>query len=1172
MRNVLRGSLCAIVAMSASVDASELANNIESSFVQPPDSARPWVYWFWLNGNITREGISADLEAMKRAGIGGVLIMEVDQGAPQGPVDFMGQPWRDLFKFVVSEAERLGLEVNMNNDAGWNGSGGPWIKPEESMQKVVWIETDVEGPRHFADALKQPDAVAGYYRDISVLAFPAGGPYRIADIDQKACYRVGFVNPSIPSETRKEDAIDPSRLVDISSKMDANGRLDWDAPAGTWTVMRIGHTSTGVENAPAPSTGRGLECDKLSKEGIEANFNGMMAKLIADVGPAAGKVLVATHIDSWENGAQNWTERMREEFQARRGYDPLPYLPALSGRVVGDLKLSERFLWDLRQTISDLTVENYAGHLRTLANQHGVRLSIEAYGGPCDDLRYAAQADEPMGEFWMGGNALEVCRFMASAAHTSGKQILGAEAFTADNHERWLMHPATIKSLGDRAFCLGVNRFVVHRYAMQPWQDRRPGMTMGPWGLHYERTQTWWNMSPAWHLYLSRCQFMLRQGLFVADICYLQPEAAPQGAREHHRNGYDYDDCSAETVLTRMAVRDGRIVLPDGMSYGVLALPDVPTMTPPLLQKIRGLIDAGATVIGPRPQESPSLTDYPKCDEEVKRIAQEVWGDCDGQTVKARAFGKGRILWGTTPEDALAAAGVKVDFSSNARLDYIHRVAGTDEMYFVANPRSEAVSAACTFRQSGKQPELWSPETGAIGPAAVSAEKDGATTVVLNLGPSGSVFVVFRQATASADSIASVTRDGKTVLSAVDTAPAIAIKNAKYGVLDDPRRTRDVRGKVQELVAGGAYSFAVARLAAGDDPAPDTKKEVTIEYSIGDRAFTVSGNDEDTVHLTGDTVRIEVTKAMYGVLNDPQRTRDVRKQLQRLLDTGEMSFPVARLAQGDDPAPGIVKTLALEYRVDGIDKSASGTDSDRLVLYEPPADSHVADVKTNAEHRDVLEVWENGRYETRATSGKSMQFEVQNLPPPSDVTGPWELRFDPKWGAPDHVTMEKLVSWSEHSDPGIRYYSGPATYTKTFNAPGEWFGKTRRLYLDLGVVQVMANLTLNGKALGTLWKAPYRVDVTDTLKAGENTLAIDVVNLWVNRLIGDEQLPEDSARNDDGTLKEWPQWLTENKPGPAGRYTFTSWRLWKKDEPLQESGLVGPVTIRSTEVFDLEAK
>jgi len=440
---------------------------LENGFRQPPDAARPWVYWFWLNGNITRAGITADLEAMRRVGIGGALIMEVDQGVPVGPVDFMSPRWRALFRHVHAEAKRLGLEINMNDDAGWNGSGGPWIKPAEAMQQVVWTETNVTGPRHFVGKLPAPQRVADFYRDIIVQAIPTVGDYRIPSIETKAAFprRAKLnVNTGAPAPT---DIIQQESVTDITTKIDANGRLVWDVPAGRWTILRIGHTCTGAQNSPAPASGRGLECDKLSKAGIESNFAGMMAKLAADTGITKQRTpggLVATHIDSWENGSQNWTSQMRAEFQARRGYDMTPFLPVFTGRIVGSLEISDRFLWDVRRTVSELVIENYAGQFRRLANSHGMRFTVEAYGGPCDSIPYGGQADEPMGEFWTpSGAALPTCRGMASAGHIYGKPIIGAEAFTSGKQERWREHPALLKALGDRAFCDGINRFVFHR-------------------------------------------------------------------------------------------------------------------------------------------------------------------------------------------------------------------------------------------------------------------------------------------------------------------------------------------------------------------------------------------------------------------------------------------------------------------------------------------------------------------------------------------------------------------------------------------------------------------------------------------------------------------------------------------------------------------------------------
>ncbi len=247
-----------------------------------------------------------------------------------------------------------------------------------------------------------------------------------------------------------------------------------------------------------------------------------------------------------------------------------------------------------------------------------------------------------MGEFWSPSGAMETCRGMASAGHVYGQRIIGAESFTAADQEKWREHPGSLKALGDIAFCEGINRFVFHRYALQPWaEDRRPGMMMGPWGQHYERTETWWEQSAEWHRYLARCQFLLRQGLFVADICYLQPERPPQSFEAHPRLGYDYDECDAEVVLNRMSVKDGLITLPDGMSYRLLVLPQTGQMTPPLLRKIKELAQAGATIVGPPPQKSPSLSGFPECDREVQELAGQIWGDGRRQPSRRAAPGVG---------------------------------------------------------------------------------------------------------------------------------------------------------------------------------------------------------------------------------------------------------------------------------------------------------------------------------------------------------------------------------------------------------------------------------------------------------------------------------------------------------------------------------------------------
>lgn len=1141
------------------------AVSLERGFQRPPREAYPWVYWFWLNGNITREGIRADLEAMKAVGISGVLIMEVDQGAPAGPVDFASPRWRDMFQFVVAEARRLGLEVNMNNDAGWNGSGGPWIRPEQSMQKVVWSETNVAGPCRFEGVLPQPETVAGFYKDITWIAFPKPGSYRIDRIRAKAAYEVSHVGPYLPTNLPPDQVIARSRLQDLSRHSEASGRIDWEVPAGEWTIMRIGHTSTGVENAPAPKSGRGLECDKLSREGVESNFAGLMAKLATDNGSRPGRRnqgLVATHIDSWENGSQNWTARMREEFNSRRGYDLFSFLPVLSGRVVESQELSERFLWDLRRTISELVIENYAGRMRELAHAHGLRFTAEAYGSPCDVIPYAGQSDEPMGEFWTpSAGAMETCRAMASAGHAYGKRIIGAEAFTAGDHERWREHPAVLKALGDQAFCEGINRFVFHRYALQPWaEERMPGMTMGPWGQHYERTQTWWRQSADWHTYLARCQYMLRQGRYAADICYLQPEAPPAGPGSHNRGGYAWDDCSSEVVLTRLRAEQGTVVLPDGVRYRVLVLPNTRDMTPHLLRKIRDLVAEGATVLGNPPQKSPSLAGYPACDAEVAALARELWGE-NYKAGRERRFGKGVIVPGVEPEKYLQDHGVPPAFSNNRKLRFIQRTDGETQIFFVASPWAGRLETVASFRVTGKQPEFWWPDTGKREIAPLYSLSKGTTSVNLPLGPRGSVFVVFRKDISARDAVLAVARNGTKVQSSIpDPHQQVQVVRASYGIPGDGQRSRDVRDEIQGRLDAGEDTFAVRSLAANGDPAFGMAKTLSVDFQVDGKLYSVKGADSDTVQITSQVRNVKVLKATYGVLSDPNRTRDVREKAQRIFDNGSASFQVAQMAQGDDPAYLVVKTLVLDYEVDGQKFTYTGTDPETMDLtVSPAAAERLIQVATDGS-KPVLRAWADGHYRVSTARGKSWEVTVAGIPAPQEIRSPWSLRFEGV-GAPEPITVSRLESLSDHANAMVKHFSGTTIYATTFELPPTNLSKGRRVLLDLGRVEVMASVRVNERQAGNVWKTPYELDITDVIKRGVNVLEIRVVNLWPNRMIGDEFLPEDSERNPNGTLKSWPAWLQQGKPSPTGRFTFTSWRLWEKKDPLLPSGLIGPVRL-----------
>lgn len=650
----------------AAAPTAAAADTLVATFETPPEEARPWVYWMVMDGTLTREGITADLEAMKQAGIGGAIIMETDQGIPRGPTQFMSSAWQELIRHAFRESDRLGLEIALSTGPGWCGTGGPWVKPEQSMQHLVGSETKVSGPAHIDTRLPQPaprtpffgegtltpalhKVWKGFYRDVCVLAVPASdGKYRIPDVNEKALYfRAPYssqpgVKPYLSADRTvlpPAECISAKRILDLTGKMTADGRLVWDVPAGDWTIIRFGRTITGQTTRPAPAPGLGLECDKFDRGATDAHFEAYIGTLLKAAGgpPRPGRGLTTLHFDSWEMSSQNWSEKFREEFLKRRGYDALPYLPVMLGHVVESVEISERFLWDLRRTAQELVVENHAVRLKELAHRRGLLLSIEPYDlNPAGDLPLGGTADVPMGEFWSRGFNTNFSVLEAvSIAHTEGRTVVGAESFTS-GRDSWQSHPATLKPQGDWALCAGVNRFVFHRYAHQPWLNRFPGMTFGPYGIHWDRTQTWWEMAGAYHQYLARCQALLRRGLPVADILYLDQEGAPNVfcppasamlAGLPDRRGYNFDGCAPGTLIARASVRDGRIVFPDGMSYRLLVLPRAKTMTPALVRKIQQLVEAGAAVIGSPPQQSPSLENYPHCDKEVQRLAAEIWRD-----------------------------------------------------------------------------------------------------------------------------------------------------------------------------------------------------------------------------------------------------------------------------------------------------------------------------------------------------------------------------------------------------------------------------------------------------------------------------------------------------------------------------------------------------------------
>lgn len=1015
--------------------------------------------------------------------------------------------------------------------------------------------------------------------------------YRIEGIEAKGLLvrKISYPGPSeFPGRAQYPElpegaAIQRDRVLDLSRRMSADGRLNWDAPAGSWTILRLGHTSTGRKNHPAPEGGVGLECDKLSRAGAEAAFKGLMSKLVADARKAAPGALTSTHIDSWEIGSQNWTATLQRDFKMARGYELRQFLPAFTGRYVESPEMSERFLWDFRQTVSELLVNNYAGHMRELAHRQGLRLSIEAYDAPCDDLTYAGRADEPMAEFWTwpGFEMAYTCAEMSSAAHIYGKPIAAAEAFTARDEEKWLGHPAFVKPFGDWAFCEGLNRFVIHRYALQPWTrpERRPGMAFGPFGLHYERTVTWWNESRGWMDYLARCQFLLQQGKPVADILYLADERAPRHWRNPNRSGertgYNYDVCPAEALLSRVFMKNGRLTLPDGMNYRLLVLPETETMTPELLARIRDLVEAGATIVGAPPATSPSLTRYPECDARITRLTSQIWGHCDGRTVTENRLGQGRVFWGPSPAEVLRRDVVPADFLAQtgtrpANLNWTHRTLPGAEVYFIANKTFENQETICQFRVSDLRPEVWHPDAGNVEQPAVYDVDSEMVRVPLRFASAESVFVVFRPGNkARPERMTSITRDGtsalETRLGPLEQEPALpdATNNFTFAVWVKPEAGTILP---KETVFGKSIYFSARNDA--------------LFYTIGHYLYG-SPNHAGTglsVGTNGVWV-IEASADYFGapvvfpsVLTNWTHVavvyRDSRPSLYlngRLVREGlQTPFVVhcgVGVAQRRD-APPFIGALGEFYHVHRSLNAREVAQLERTMpIPKTPTEYPTVEVNESPGHDFICAVWRSGSYLAQTAAGKPFRFVVSEVAGPLDLSHDWQLSFPSGWGAPAQVHLDHLISWSEHPESGVRYFSGTAVYSKTFVLPDGLKVADQHLILDLGKVAIMARVKLNGKDLGLLWKPPFSVDVTDAIQPGENILEVQVVNLWVNRMIGDEQLPEDSPRNANGSLEQWPDWLLQGKASPTGRYTFTSYRLWRKHDPLQHSGLLGPVRL-----------
>jgi hypothetical protein len=499
--------------------------------------------------------------------------------------------------------------------------------------------------------------------------------------------------------------------------------------------------------------------DKLNPEVIPYHFDHFLGEILRRIPAEDRKTFRVTILDSWERGGQTFTDNFIDSLKARYGYDPTPFLPVLTGHVAGSPEQSERFLWDVRRLAAEMIGNNLLSSFNAISHQHGIKTWIENYGNwgfPGEFLLYGKHADQVGGEFWINGIHTGDMRYMdvaSSCAHIYNKPRVYAESFTGSNNRG--VHPRSLKHHADAAFAAGLTSCILHVYIQQASDTEDHGVT--EWfGTEFHRKNTWFKQLDLFTAYLKRCGVMLEQGLPVSDLAYFIGEDAPVNSGPFRLNpnaakngidipvlpqGYSMDYVNSDVIMNTMSVKDGRIVLPHGISYRLLMLPPMETMRPEVLRGIERLVNDGATLLGEAPQRSPSLQNYPEADREVAVLANKMWGD---KNAKQRSYGKGKILSGMTVEEALAILEIIPDVKlDNKDLVYAHRTAGRREIFFVANRSDKRVELSPEFRVAGRQPELWNAIYGERRTLPAYIQNANTTVVPLVFEPYESIFIVF---------------------------------------------------------------------------------------------------------------------------------------------------------------------------------------------------------------------------------------------------------------------------------------------------------------------------------------------------------------------------------------------------------------------------------------------
>ena len=755
MRKV--STIIAALALSLGAAAGQ-KDSLILNFQDPPGAYRPQVWWHWMNGNITREGIRKDIEWMDAMGISGFHVFDAGFDTPQivpKRLPYMTEGWKDAFRYALDLADSLGMKVAITSSPGWSLTGGPWVSEDDAMKKLTWSETLLDGGSRRRTLLREPDRVLDYYRDVAVIAVRTSADdtlSRAVPIVVRSEEKAGFVATynmrdffPTPDSTR---AIAPSDIMDVT-RFFRDGTLAWRAPSGRWRIYRFGYTLTGKKNGPASPEATGLEVDKFDPGAVGRYFDTYYKMYDEASGGRLGSTITSLMVDSYESRCQNWTEAMPLEFCRRRGYSLTPWLPALAGQVVGSAAETERFLYDFRRTCEELMSDYHYDGMNAPNARYGLRRFTEAqeysrvYNADGMDVRRTC--DVPMASFWMREfYSSYPCdeadmREAASVAHIYGQNICAGESFTTNGEDpdcygrrvAWALCPANMKAAADAAMASGQNFFVIHSTVHQPVESKVPGLNLGKHGSAFNRLNTWAAEARPWVDYLSRSSYLLSQGSYVADLAVYYSETTNAVARFKRERpdvpeGYSYDFVNKTLMSSGRELPYCAIIIDKEVKY----------MSLPVLRRLAELARSGVILAGGEPE---THCDLMGDEAEFEALVRDIWHS-----------GRENVVPRSGLEKALSDAGVVPDVlfdnPSGADIRFVHRHLTDGELYWIANINPDSRRLPVSLRVCGRKPLLLDAETGEVSEASYRFE-GGRTVVTLDLVRDDAVFVLLGEET-----------------------------------------------------------------------------------------------------------------------------------------------------------------------------------------------------------------------------------------------------------------------------------------------------------------------------------------------------------------------------------------------------------------------------------------